>query len=359
MLFKQVMRLDKIIITIVKKPLYYLCFLFRTHHLILRFFSKTEITFPLVVLLYHQIIDGKTRYLDKGSVIHHHVKQFEKEMKFLSGNFRLASLDEVVNQLSRGEGFRQPTVVITFDDGYLNNYNLAYPVLRKYRVPATIYLATELIGTNLRTWPDQIEWALLETNREQIEMPELFDNGAIRLKSIHEKELANVKIAQALKRIPDAERRTRLRELFSLLGVDGASSEDRIMLNWEEVLEMSKNGITFGSHGHGHPILSRLPVEVAREDIRLSKQIMEEKLGQQVKHFAYPNGSAEDFTEDLRTYCRQIGFNSVATVLYGTNAPGESDVFALKRIGANSPVWMLAGEVLKENILFQLRKRKG
>lgn len=316
-------------------------------------------THPLIILLYHQVVDDSTRFLNKGPVVHHHVKHFEREMKFLSRNYHLASLDEAVDTISRGQGFSRPTVVVTFDDGYLSNYTLAYPVLRKYRVPATIYLATELISTNLRTWTDQIEWALLSTHRDQIELPELFGNESIRLKNGHDKELANVKIAQALKSIPDAERRIRLKELFSVLDVDADSPGDRMMLDWKEVLEMSKNGITFGSHGHGHPILSRLPVEDAKQDICVSKHIMEEKLGQQVKHFAYPNGRVEDFSEDLRAYCCQIGFKSVATVIYGTNEAGESDPFALKRIGANSPVWMLAGELLKENVLFHLRKRKG
>ena len=74
---------------------------------------------------------------------------------------------------------------------------------------------------------------------------------------------------------------------------------------------------------------------------------MEENLGVEVKHFAFPNGRQEDFSEELRDYCREIGFESIASVIYGTNEASNGNAFALKRIGAICPVWMLAGELVK------------
>jgi len=110
---------------------------------------------------------------------------------------------------------------------------------------------------------------------------------------------------------------------------------------------MAKNGITIGSHSHTHPILSRMPVVKAKEEIFNSKKIIEENLGIKVKHFAFPNGREEDFSEELRDYCREIGFESVASVIYGMNEPSDGNRSVLKRISATAPVWMLAGELVR------------
>ena len=115
---------------------------------------------------------------------------------------------------------------------------------------------------------------------------------------------------------------------------------------------MAQNDITIGAHSHTHPILSRMPPQEAKEDIFISKKVIEENLGIKVKHFAFPNGREEDFTEELRDYCRKIGFESVASVVYGVNNGHNGNVMSLKRIGARSPVWMMAGELLRGMIRF-------
>ena len=120
------------------------------------------------------------------------------------------------------------------------------------------------------------------------------------------------------------------------------------MLNWNEVKQMAQDGITIGSHGHTHSILSRMPIEKARGDIYDSKRTIEENLGVKVKHFAYPNGREEDFSEELKEYCQEIGFESVSTAIYGVNGPLNGNALALKRVGAISPVWLLAGELVRE-----------
>jgi peptidoglycan/xylan/chitin deacetylase (PgdA/CDA1 family) len=141
-----------------------------------------------------------------------------------------------------------------------------------------------------------------------------------------------------------------MRKIFQALDVNVEAIKDeksRRMLNWEEVKRMADNGITFGSHTHTHPILSRVPLEKAKKDILDSKEIIEKRIGIKVKHFAFPNGRDEDFSEELRDYCKKIGFESVASVIYGMNDPSNGNTYALKRIGAISPVWMLAGELVR------------
>jgi len=100
-----------------------------------------------------------------------------------------------------------------------------------------------------------------------------------------------------------------------------------------------------------------MPVDKAKEDILTSKKIIEEKLGIKVKHFSFPNGREEDFSEELRDYCRQIGFESIASAVYGVNDPNSGKTSSIKRIGANSPVWMMAGELFREIVQWYLKRK--
>jgi len=118
------------------------------------------------------------------------------------------------------------------------------------------------------------------------------------------------------------------------------SSSQLKMLNWQQIREMSNYGISFQPHTMTHPILSKVPLDKAKEEIRLSKEFIESNLSREVKHFAFPNGRKEDFSEELKQYCREIGFSSVSTAVYGNNATG-ADTYALKRLspGKNMPIF--------------------
>jgi len=334
---------------VVKHGIYFLSYHLHLFDLIMFIVSRLRREYPCIILLYHRIVDDRTIYLDKGPVVHHHIRDFEQEIAWLKKRFQFLSMDEVVDTIRSGKFFARPSVAITFDDGYLDNYTLAYPVLKSQGVPAMIYLATSLIGTNVKTWPDQIEVALIASPKKMLSLPDILPDSGMPIVTKDEKQRCCIQLSKALKGIPDMERKTSLNQIFNELGVSMEALENsgaRTMLNWDEVKEMSANNINFGSHSHTHPILSRVPLKEAQEEIRLSKQILEELLGQPTKHFAYPNGRAEDFSDDLREYCREIGFKSIATVVYGTNNM-YSNPHELRRVGAVRPVWIMAGELTR------------
>jgi peptidoglycan/xylan/chitin deacetylase (PgdA/CDA1 family) len=120
------------------------------------------------------------------------------------------------------------------------------------------------------------------------------------------------------------------------------SSDLNPMLGWEEICEMADHLISFGAHTHTHPILSKLDETKAKEEIRLSKEIIEKQIGRSVYHFAFPNGRNEDFTDTLRLYCREIGFKSVLSAEYG-NTKSVSNPFSLNRVGIDPdfPCWVM------------------
>jgi peptidoglycan/xylan/chitin deacetylase (PgdA/CDA1 family) len=269
-------------------------------------------------------------------------------------------MDDVVNHIKLGKGFRRPSIAITFDDGYLDNYTLAYPVLKKHGVPAALYLTTSLVGTPDRIWTEQIGLAFLETPKGYFNFSELFGDKTIPIRTKEEKEQANSKVSEALKLRPDDKRRELMQELFETLEVSeivGRNCGERMMLSWDEVQEMRKDGVTMGSHSHTHPILSRMSIQKAKDEILKSKKVLEKNVDIEVKHFSFPNGREEDFSEELRDYCREIGFESTCSVIYGANDASEKNLFALKRVGAIHPVSMMAGELVR--LFFQSAVRKS
>ena len=346
--------------TTIKSTLYFLLFNSCFLGFALKVLAGTRKQHPCIILLYHRIVDDHSRFLNKGPVVHYHIKHFEKEMRYFKKNFHILSMDEVVHRIKSGLGFERPSLAITFDDGYQDNYTLAYPVLKKYGVPATIYLTTSLIGTMVRTWPDQIELALLKTKKDYFSLPSLFGAKLNWITTETQKQKANMRVAEALKLKPDMEREKLMQEFFEVLEVDGVCQKHqgpRMMLKWSEVKNMAQNRITFGAHSHTHPILSRMPFQKAKEDIFYSKKIIEENLGIKVRHFAFPNGRDQDFSEELRDYCREIGFKSVASVNYGLNDSKIDSAMRLKRIGATSPVWIMAGDLTREVVRWYRRHR--
>jgi peptidoglycan/xylan/chitin deacetylase (PgdA/CDA1 family) len=339
-------RIKRIIKTLLCSSFFYL----RLFDLILGLLATVDREHPCVILLYHRIVDENSTYLNKGAVVHHHIKDFKREIPFFMRNFQTISMDEVVSHMKLGKGFRKPSIAITFDDGYLDNYTLAYPLLKNYGIPATIYLTTSLVGTKDTIWTEKIGLAFLETQKSYFNFEPLFGDETVSIKSKEEKERASSKVSEALKLKPDDERRKLMQQLFERLEVNDKSEGhfgERMMLNWDEVQEMRKDGITIGSHSHTHPILSRMPIQRAKDEILNSKKVIEKMVGIEVKHFSFPNGREKDFSEELRDYCREIGFESTCSVIYGANTGSERNVFTLKRIGATTPVPMLAGELVR------------
>ena len=118
------------------------------------------------------------------------------------------------------------------------------------------------------------------------------------------------------------------------------------MLSWEDVRYLKEKGVTFGSETMTHPNLSNMLIDDAKEEILKPKKILEEKLGVEIKHFAVPNGREQDFTEELRQYCKDAGYQSIQMDIYGADF-GEDDIWKLKRVNPIRPFPVFAFEVVR------------
>jgi len=300
--------------------------------------------YPAVIVNYHRFVESLDDIIEVHPSVTHSIEDFKKEIRFLNKYFDIRTMDDVVDSLNNGSEFKRPTIALTVDDGYKDNFDLMFPVLREEKVPATVFLSTAVIGTNNMNWYDYCASMIMHTGSASLQMNGLCGGETLKVITMEDKRCAYNRIIKKLKDIDIEERNQHLKDIETQLGA--VTNSQPSMLNWDEIRIMSDAGITFGAHTHTHSILTRMPIEDAKKDIVHSKEIIENKLGMKVRHFAFPNGRKSDFNEDLKRYCREIGFSSVSTFNYGNNRKVE-DIWELKRIGSESPVSLFAVNVVR------------
>jgi peptidoglycan/xylan/chitin deacetylase (PgdA/CDA1 family) len=255
-------------------------------------------------------------------------KVFSEQMRYIVSNFNVLSLEDIVERMKKKD-IPDNSIVITFDDGYKDNYLNVFPILKELSIPATIFLATEVIGSQKILWHDRVFSAFRETQVEHFDGFGI-NNQIYSLTTQEEKNCARSDILKFLKNVNNEERILYIDRLMNKLDINDKKEEANLMMTWEEVKKMHENGIFFGAHTVTHTILSNLNIKKAEEEIFSSKKIIEEKLGTEVRTFAYPNGSKTDFNETTKNLLREAGYSCAVTTMFGTNSM-EQDCFELRR----------------------------
>ena len=239
-------------------------------------------SFNLKIIAYHRV----------------HPLYFEEQMNYLNKNYKVISLREAITKINNKEEIKN-TVVITFDDGYVNNYLYAYPILKKLNLPATIYVTSEFIDKHKFTWWDKsIHYSLgMEYNNE--------------LKKMKIEDM-NYIIDQKIKKLNINRREVPLKYHF---------------MNWKQLRKI-QDVFEIGGHTIKHQILTNLTLEEAEKEIKQSKKLIENKIRRKIITFAYPNGN---YNENIQSIVKKSGY--INAVSY--NAGNIKDKFALYRKGIN------------------------
>jgi peptidoglycan/xylan/chitin deacetylase (PgdA/CDA1 family) len=257
-----------------------------------------------------------------------HPKKFEAQMRYLKQHYRIIPMRQLCRELREAHDV-PPTLAITFDDGYRDVYNHAFPVLRKYSIPATVYLIGRCMETGEAPWYDRIFLAL-QTARDSTLEVDLEYPRRFELASSFDRLAAAWEIVCFLKSIPEPRRRAMCVEMEHRLPVPEVELAER-MLNWKHVCEMHRGGVEFGAHTMTHPAVSRLQSSDFSEELARSKLLLEKGLGAPIEDFAYPFGKLEDMSEAAESFLRACGYRSAATTIEGFNSTGANP-FALRRI---------------------------
>jgi peptidoglycan/xylan/chitin deacetylase (PgdA/CDA1 family) len=278
-----------------------------------------------VVLCYHGLIPES---LSIGDFCFMRIRDFEDQMRYLSQNCDVVPLDSYLTPNLDG----RRRVAITFDDGYQSNFDLAFPILKRYGFSATIFLNTAFTDTDDYPWFCRLLVAMALSKRKEID----WRGEILQLRDDREKRSASERIQTDLKLLRNHnELLDQLRRTIELLEVDltlaGTIDDPFRMLCGESIREMSESGLVrFGAHTHTHAILTHIEAEVADDEIQRSVQLVSSLTDALCTQFAYPNGSRLDFDDKSIDALRRNGIQLAVTTIPGVNISNTSK-YALRR----------------------------
>jgi peptidoglycan/xylan/chitin deacetylase (PgdA/CDA1 family) len=248
---------------------------------------------------------------------------FRGLLEHLRRSYQIVPLEKALHVESAPRRWRKPLCVITFDDGWRDNYTTAFPLLKSFRMPATIFLATGFIGKRQVFWVERL----------RKELRSLADQGRIpseitaklppqcRATTLHD-------LIEHLKHMTAEERRRALAHLFPFTVEPPPANDTDEMLSWEQATEMSRQGIEFGSHTETHPLLTYEDDATVDQELSVSLETIREKLGRRARFFAYPNGDQDD---RIRKAVQAAGYECAVTTAKGWHHP-KHDRYRIRRI---------------------------
>lgn len=287
------------------------------------------------ILCYHRVGAGGIPFYSELPA-----EAFEAQMKFLRKHYRVVSLEQLLREIRDPESKGQ-AVAITFDDGYRGLYTEALPILKKYQIPATVYLIAGAVETGEVAWYDRIFLALQTVPQGVFEI-ELGRAYRFDLATPASRVAAASQINACLREIPDERRREYCAALEKRVALPPDELANR-MLSWDQVREMERAGIVFGAHTMSHPALSRLKPQDAERELRESRRLIEERLKRPVADFAFPFGKPADCGEGADALLERCGYRSAVTTSDGINRTGANP-YRLRRPGIdlNGPLSLFA-----------------
>ena len=259
-------------------------------------------------------------------------EDFAGQMSVLADQFHLLSLRDLIGQLDRGGRIPHRSVVVTFDDGYANNWLAAAPVLQRYSVPATVFLATGYVAGQREYWWDECERLVAEL-ASTAQVYELEINDETLPLEPADPAASITRIWSRLHRLEPRRVEEALIRLRHAAGRDGPlpPRPSHRPMSREELMCMVGAGIEIGAHTRHHSALAVLPDALVREEVEGSAADVEAMTGQRPQAFAYPFGApGRDFVADTERIVRDAGFACAVTTRPGV-VVADSPRFSLPR----------------------------
>ena len=268
-----------------------------------------------VFLNYHRVISDeeylKNNRPDDDLIVSKSV--FEKQIRYLKKNFNVISINDINKNFNL-----KKKIVITFDDGYFDNFENAFPILKEYNCPAIIYIVTSFLDNKNYPWWSKI-WRIIEAN-EHI----FYDQKKIDITNKSLKIKTYSFFCEKIVMMKNSEQNS----FFNIINKDLNNHRiDKIneFLSTDDLINLSKSElIEIGCHTHYHQNLKILSEEEFNDEINKSKLILEQTLGKKVNHFSIPFGTSNRFSERSIELLKKFNFKTIVTT--------ESGNFKIKKI---------------------------
>ena len=292
----------------------------------------------LLVLNYHRIGEPAGAPFDEGTYSAT-AGTLRDQVSYMKRWFAMPPSEELLRSLAR-RSFADPTVLLTFDDGYRDNYEVAFPVLRELKVPACFFVVTGLLDAPRLPWWDRVAYSVKRTRVDRLTLaypePLTFD--------LHATPRARV-IWRILRACKDARPFAASRFFDTLAAATGVDVDSEglartLFMPWGGVRELARSGMTIGSHTATHPVLASLPEWIQRRELHDSRERIADEIGHKPDMLAYPVGGPEAFSDATKRLTREAGYRAAFTFWGCFNRPATIDPFAIARIGvAQAETW--------------------
>lgn len=239
---------------------------------------------------------------------------FEQQLQILARHFNVVSMDQVAAALSGGPQLPRNAIAITVDDGYRDFYEIAYPLLKRYNMPATLYAVVDFIEGALWLWWDKIAYIINTAEHGRLQI----DGQRLEWHDDAHRQRAITKMVDYAITLPDPDKWRFIDEMARQLQVvvPDSPTPEYAACSWEQLRELVAGGMIVGAHTVTHPILAKVASsDQLRQETMGCKARLEQGLGSPVRHFCYPNGGPQDFSPEAKRYVQEAGYIS-ATVAF-------------------------------------------
>jgi len=254
---------------------------------------------------------------------------FEAQLKYLTAHDKIMPLTSIIEKLVNGTDLSS-SAAITIDDGYCDAYEIAFPILVRYNVPATIYVTTDFVDRKAWLWTDKLRFLATRTRLGALEAVIGGSKLRLNMRTAAARLKAAFHINAALKTLPDESKDRIISQIASKLGVElpELPPEEFSAATWDPLREMESFGIEVGSHTLTHPILTNVSDDRLRRELQESRLRLEFTLGHPVTQFCYPNGTYDD---RVKQGVAEAGYRCAVTTDSGF-VGRKYDLLALHRI---------------------------
>jgi len=271
-------------------------------------FAVNLVDNPALVLMYHRVVELERDPFELAVS----PDRFYKQIEYLKTTCNIIDPDDLVSIRKSGKPLPKKSIVITFDDGYLDNYTGAIPVLEHFDAGAIFFIATANIDRKNDFWSDSLGRVLYETEGlpKQLAVNVNAREYGFDVSTTLGRDEAFKKLHFVLKQTNPPQREEVVGIVLDWAGLSRDGRDSHRFMSSEEVKCLSKSRIaTIGSHTHNHPRLSSLAKKDQYEEISKSLEILQTLTSRSVKHFSYPYGSNSEYDSNSVEICKNLGFD--------------------------------------------------
>jgi len=293
----------------------------------------------LRVLTYHRVDHFGARPELSPALISATPAAFEAQMAYLAAHYRAVSLAELLDACERGTALPPRSVLITFDDAYRDFAEHAWPTLKRYGLPVTLFVPTAFPGHSERAfWWDRLHQALNSDGAEDVETP----LGRLPLQTSSQRAEALPRLCDQMKQLAHAQAMSRVDAICAKFGLRTTQNG---VLDWDDLRTLAREGVTLGAHTQTHPLMNRISVAEARAEAVGSLRDLEREVGPVARVLAYPGGA---FNPAVTETLRREGFALAFTTIRGINDLQIADRLRLRRInvGRHTTLGVLRAQLL-------------